>query len=159
MPQTVVPDALMEAFVIEGARPLSGSIRAAGNKNAALPIVAACLLTDETVTLTNVPAITDVETMLELAADLGADVERGGGGEVRMTAAGVSKQELDEELCSRIRASMLFAGPLLARHGRAIVPPPGGDVIGRRRLDPHIHAFAELGAQIDLNGRYEMRAD
>ena len=117
MQQTVVTDALMEAFVIVGARPLSGSIRAAGNKNAALPIVAACLLADEPITLTNVPAITDVETMLDLAADLGADVQRVGGGEVRITAAGISKFELDEELCSRIRASILFAGPLLARHG------------------------------------------
>jgi len=148
MPQTVVTDALMEAFVIEGARPLSGSIRAAGNKNAALPIVAACLLTDGPVTLTNVPAITDAETMLDLAADLGADVERLGGGEVRITGAGTSKFELDEELCSRIRASILFAGPLLARQGQAVIPPPGGDVIGRRRLDTHIHAFQQLGVEI-----------
>jgi UDP-N-acetylglucosamine 1-carboxyvinyltransferase len=159
MPQTVVSDALMEAFVIEGARPLSGSIRAAGNKNAALPIVAACLLTDEPVTLMNVPAITDVETMLELAADLGVEVERLGGGEVRLNAAGISKFELDEELCSRIRASILFAGPLLARHGRAVVPPPGGDVIGRRRLDTHIHALMRLGAKIDLGKGYTMHTE
>ena len=157
MQHTVVTDALMEAFVIEGARPLSGSIRAAGNKNAALPIVAACLLTDEPVTLTNVPAITDVETMLELAADLGADVQRVGGGEVRITGAGISKFELDEELCSRIRASILFAGPLLARHGQAVVPPPGGDVIGRRRLDTHIHALTVLGADISAEKVYRMR--
>ena len=87
MQTTVVSDALMEAFVIEGARPLNGAIRAAGNKNAALPIIAAVLLTDEPVTLTNVPAITDVETMLELVADLGVDVEQVGGGEVRIHAA------------------------------------------------------------------------
>jgi UDP-N-acetylglucosamine 1-carboxyvinyltransferase len=159
MPQTVVSDALMEAFVIEGARPLSGSIRAAGNKNAALPIVAACLLTDETVTLTNVPAITDVETMLELAADLGADIERLGGGEVRISSRGISKYELDEELCSRIRASILFAGPLLARWGRAVVPPPGGDVIGRRRLDTHIHALMRLGADIRTEKVYLMQTE
>src|SRR6187455_61385 len=159
MPQTVVTDALMEAFVIEGARPLSGSIRAAGNKNAALPIVAACLLTDEPVTLTNVPAITDAETMLDLAADLGADVERLGGGEVRISGAGISKFELDEELCSRIRASILFAGPLLARHRQAVVPPPGGDVIGRRRLDTHIHALTRLGADISADKVYRMRTD
>jgi UDP-N-acetylglucosamine 1-carboxyvinyltransferase len=158
MPHTVVSDALMEAFVIEGARPLSGTLRAAGNKNAALPIVAACLLTDEPVTLTNVPSITDVETMLELAADLGADVEHAGGGEVRITAAGVSKFELDDQLCSRIRASILFAGPLLARHGRAVVPPPGGDVIGRRRLDTHIHALTRLGADIRVERAYQMQA-
>jgi UDP-N-acetylglucosamine 1-carboxyvinyltransferase len=159
MPQTAVSDALMEAFVIEGARPLSGSIRAAGNKNAALPIVAACLLTDEPVTLTNVPSITDVETMLDLAADLGVEVERRGGGEVRLNAAGTSKFELDEELCSRIRASILFAGPLLARQGRAVVPPPGGDVIGRRRLDTHIHALMRLGARIDVGKGYTMHTD
>ena len=159
MPQTVVTDALMEAFVIEGARPLSGSIRAAGNKNAALPIVAACLLTEGPVTLTNVPAITDAETMLDLAADLGADVERLGGGEVRITGAGISKFELDEELCSRIRASILFAGPLLARQGQAVIPPPGGDVIGRRRLDTHIHALMQLGADISTEKVYRMRTE
>src|SRR4051795_4231398 len=159
MPQTVVSDALMEAFVIEGARPLTGSIRAAGNKNAALPIAAACLLADGPVTLTNVPAITDVETMLDLAADLGADVERVGGGEVRINGSGITKHELDEELCSRIRASILFAGPLLARHGRALVPPPGGDVIGRRRLDTHIHALARLGADIRAERVYDMRTE
>jgi UDP-N-acetylglucosamine 1-carboxyvinyltransferase len=158
MHTTVVSDALMEAFVIEGARPLNGVIRAAGNKNAALPIIAAALLTDEPVTLTNVPAITDVETMLELVADLGVDVEVGAGGEVRIQAAEVTKRELDEELCSRIRASVLLAGPLLARCGEAIIPPPGGDVIGRRRLDTHIHAFARLGAQVHANRRYHMRA-
>jgi UDP-N-acetylglucosamine 1-carboxyvinyltransferase len=156
MPQTAVSDALMEAFVIEGARPLSGSIRVAGNKNAALPIVAACLLADGPVTLTNVPAITDVETMLDLAADIGVDVERPGGGEVRLNPSGISKHELDEELCSRIRASILFAGPLLARYGRAVVPPPGGDVIGRRRLDTHIHALMRLGARIELGKGYTM---
>jgi UDP-N-acetylglucosamine 1-carboxyvinyltransferase len=147
----------MEAFVIEGARSLSGSIRAAGNKNAALPIVAACLLADEPVTLRNVPSITDVDTMLELAADLGADVERMGAGEVRISGAGIAKHELDEELCSRIRASILFAGPLLARHGRAVVPPPGGDVIGRRRLDTHIHALTRLGADISVDRVYSMQ--
>jgi UDP-N-acetylglucosamine 1-carboxyvinyltransferase len=157
MPQTAVSDALMEAFVIEGARPLSGSIRAAGNKNAALPVIAACLLADEPVTLTNVPAITDVETMLELAADLGAEVEHGGAGEVRISGAGISKFELDEELCSRIRASILFSAPLLARHGRAVVPPPGGDVIGRRRLDTHIHALIRLGADIRTERVYQMQ--
>src|ERR671914_2102076 len=137
MQTTVVSDALMEAFVIEGARPLNGAIRAAGNKNAALPIIAAALLTDEPVTLTNVPAIRDVQTMLELVADLGVEVEQLGAGEVRIHATEPTKTELDEELCSRIRASILLAGPLLARWGEAIVPPPGGDVIGRPRPAPH----------------------
>jgi UDP-N-acetylglucosamine 1-carboxyvinyltransferase len=158
MHSTLVSDALMEAFVIEGASPLNGAIRAAGNKNAALPIIAAALLTEEPVALTNVPAITDVETMLELVADLGVEVEHGAGGEVRIQAVEVTKRELDEELCSRIRASVLLAGPLLARFGEAIIPPPGGDVIGRRRLDTHIHAFTRLGADVHANRRYHMRA-
>src|SRR5215204_1194107 len=159
MPETLVADSLVEAFVIEGGRPLNGSIRAAGNKNAALPIVAACLLTAEPVLLTNVPTITDVQTMLELVADLGVEVEQVGVGEVRLHAGSVFKRELDEELCSRIRASILLAGPLLAREGEAIVPPPGGDVIGRRRLDTHIHALSQLGADIHANRRYTMRAE
>jgi UDP-N-acetylglucosamine 1-carboxyvinyltransferase len=158
VPQTVVSDALMEAFVIEGGRPLSGSIRAAGNKNAALPIIAGALLAEEPVTLTNVPAIRDVETMLELVADLGVDVDAAGDGRVRIHAAALRKHELDEELCTRIRASILLAGPLLARWGEAIVPPPGGDVIGRRRLDTHIHAFVQLGAEIHANRRFHLRA-
>jgi UDP-N-acetylglucosamine 1-carboxyvinyltransferase len=148
-----------ESFVIEGGRALNGTIRAAGNKNGALPILAACVLTDEPVRLTNVPHIRDVETMMELIADLGADVEWAATNEVRVHAGSLPSHELDAELASRIRASFLLAGPLLARVGRADVPPPGGDVIGRRRLDPHIHALTELGAQIALNGRYEMRTD
>jgi UDP-N-acetylglucosamine 1-carboxyvinyltransferase len=159
VPETLVADTLMESFVIEGGRPLDGAIRAAGNKNAALPIVAATLLTDEPVTLTNVPAIRDVDTMLALAADLGVDVRSAGDGAVRIHAVDVSKRELDEELCARIRASILLAGPLLARWGEAIVPPPGGDVIGRRRLDTHIHAFVRLGAEVRANRRFHMRTD
>jgi UDP-N-acetylglucosamine 1-carboxyvinyltransferase len=155
----VVASRASESFVIEGGRPLNGTIRAAGNKNGALPILAACLLTDDEVRLTNVPQIRDVETMIDLIRDLGADVDWAGPNEVRVHAAELVSHELDADLASQIRASFLLAGPLLARVGRAIVPPPGGDVIGRRRLDPHIHAFAELGAQIELNGRYEMRAE
>jgi UDP-N-acetylglucosamine 1-carboxyvinyltransferase len=144
-----------ESFVIEGGHAISGRLRASGNKNAALPILAACLLTDEEVTLTNVPRIRDVETMLALLSALGADLEWTGQNELRVQAQDVG-HEVDEELASRIRASFLLAGPLLARHGRAIVPPPGGDVIGRRRLDPHIHAFNELGAVLDYRNRYEL---
>jgi UDP-N-acetylglucosamine 1-carboxyvinyltransferase len=157
MSQALVSHSVVESFVIEGGRPLAGTVRAAGNKNAALPIVAACLLTGEPVTLTNVPAILDVETMLELVANTGASVERLGPGEVRIHAAGQLEVQLDEELCRRIRASILLSGPLLARCGAAIVPPPGGDVIGRRRLDTHIHALAQLGAEITVDRRYEMR--
>jgi UDP-N-acetylglucosamine 1-carboxyvinyltransferase len=150
-------DPVTEAFVIEGNRALNGHVRAAGNKNGALPILAACLLTEEPVTLSNVPRIRDVETMLELLADVGADIEWTGQNDVRVHAADVRKTELDAELCARMRASFLLAGPLLVRAGSAVVPPPGGDVIGRRRLDPHIHALTELGAEIEINGAYEMR--
>ncbi len=131
--------------MIEGGHALSGRVRASGNKNGALPILAACLLTDEEVRLSNVPRIRDVETMLGLLGAIGADAEWIGANEVRVQARDIG-HEVDEALASQIRASFLLAGPLLARHGRAVVPPPGGDVIGRRRLDPHIHAFGELGA-------------
>ena len=152
-----VTPAVAEAFVIEGARPLSGSIRVAGNKNGALPILAATLLTTEPVSLTNVPRIRDVDTMIELLADLGADAAWTGPNEVRVHAANVSKTAPEPRLCSRMRASFLLAGPLLARFGSATMAPPGGDVIGRRRLDPHMHAFAELGADVDVDIQYEMR--
>lgn len=153
-----VASAVADVFVIEGARPLNGRIRAAGNKNGALPILAACLLTNEPVTLTNVPRIRDVETMMELLSDLGAEVGWTGPNEVRVHTANVTKSAPDASLCSRIRASFLLAGPLLARFGSATMPPPGGDVIGRRRLDPHMHAFASLGAEIEVDRQYEMRA-
>jgi UDP-N-acetylglucosamine 1-carboxyvinyltransferase len=147
----------MEAFVIEGGHRLSGTLKAAGNKNGALPILAATLLTGEPVTLSNVPRIRDVQTMLDLLDDLGVEVSWTGPNEVRVVAAGVSKHELDPVLCGRMRASFLLAGPLLGRFGRATVPLPGGDVIGRRRLDPHIHAFARMGTEIELREHYEMR--
>src|SRR5215216_3965643 len=140
---TLVAEALMESFVIEGGTPLSGRVSAAGNKNGALPILAATVIASEPVVLSNVPRIRDVETMLALLADIGADVDWIGPNEVRVDSGNANKFELDPELCSRIRASFLLAGPLLARFGRASVPPPGGDVIGRRRLDPHIHALVE----------------
>lgn len=143
--------------MIEGGHPLSGRVRAAGNKNGALPILAATLLTDEPVTLANVPRIRDVDTMLALLASLGAEVEWTAPNEVRVHTAEIATHEIDESLATRIRASFLLAGPLLARLGRASVPPPGGDVIGRRRLDPHIHAFAELGATLEINGRYDLK--
>jgi UDP-N-acetylglucosamine 1-carboxyvinyltransferase len=154
-----VAPALADAFVIEGSRRLSGTIRAAGNKNGALPIIASCLLADGPVALSNVPRIRDVDTMLDLLVDLGGDASWTGLNEVSVDARGASKSSPDEGLCSKIRASFLLAGPLLARFGRASMPPPGGDVIGRRRLDPHLHAFNELGAVMDLTGRlYELEA-
>ena len=147
------------ALVIEGGNPLSGRIRASGNKNGALPILAACLLADEPVTLSNVPRIRDVETMLEILCGTGASAEWTGPNEVRVDPQGLSSYEVDAVLAERIRASFLLAGPLLARLGRASVPPPGGDVIGRRRLDPHIHALERLGAKIEIESRYEMQTE
>jgi UDP-N-acetylglucosamine 1-carboxyvinyltransferase len=149
----------MQSFVIEGGRPLSGRVRASGNKNGALPILAASILASDEVRLTNVPRIQDVETMVALLGDIGADIEWTGPNDVRIDPSGVDKTELDPDLCREIRASFLLAGPLLSRFGRVTVPPPGGDVIGRRRLDTHIHAFQELGVEVELNGAYEMRAD
>jgi len=149
----------MQSFVIEGGHPLSGTVRASGNKNAALPILAACVLASDEVLLTNVPRIRDVETMVELLADIGAQVEWVGSNDVRVDSADVSKTDLDAGLAREIRASFLLAGPLLSRFGRVTVPPPGGDVIGRRRLDTHMHAFAALGAEIEADGVYDLRAD
>ena len=119
MPSTVVADALMETFVIEGAQSLNGRITASGNKNGALPILAGCLLTDEPVTLKNVPRIRDVETMVELLTQLGADAEWTSANEVHVHASDLATTEVDNELASRIRASFLLAGPLLARVGAA----------------------------------------
>src|SRR6476469_6941877 len=148
----------VESFVIEGGVPLRGTVRPAGNKNAALPILAACLLTADPVTLDNVPRIRDVEAMIELLCDIGAEVEWLGPNRLRVWAAEVTKTSLDPELCTRIRASILAAGPLLARFGSADVPPPGGDVIGRRRVDTHLMAFAALGAELEADREYRLRA-
>jgi len=139
----------MEKFVIEGGVPLSGTIVPAGNKNGALPILAACLLTDDEVILRNVPRIRDVEAMTLLLEQLGARVQWLGPGEISIDSSSVDSWEVDRELAERIRASFLLAGPLLARFGRAEMPPPGGDVIGRRRLDPHLDAFRALGASVE----------
>ena len=139
----------MEKFIINGGVPLAGTIVPAGNKNGALPILAACLLTEEEVLLRNVPRISDVETMMELLDTLGARVEWRGPNVVSVEASGALHCEVDRRLSERIRASFLLAGPLLARFGRARMPPPGGDVIGRRRLDPHLDAFKALGATVE----------
>jgi UDP-N-acetylglucosamine 1-carboxyvinyltransferase len=139
----------MEKFVIEGGVPLSGTIVPAGNKNGALPILAACLLTEDEVVLRNVPAIADVEAMLLLLESLGASVAWTAPGEVSVITKGVDRYDVDRDLAERLRASFLLAGPLLARFGRAQMAPPGGDVIGRRRLDPHLDAFRALGATIE----------
>jgi UDP-N-acetylglucosamine 1-carboxyvinyltransferase len=156
---TAVAEALAGSFVIEGGRPLSGRVRAAGNKNGALPILAASLLTHEPVLLQNVPRIRDVEVMLEVIATLGADAEWVGPNEVRVHAEDLARVEIDDDLGRQIRTSILLAGPLLARYGRVVVPPPGGDVIGRRRIDTHVHALSALGARVTVNRRYEMETD
>ncbi len=159
MAETAVADTLAEAFVIEGGRPLEGRVRAAGNKNAALPLLAACVLAQDEVRLENVPRIRDVETMMALLNDIGGEAEWTGPNEVRVNGAPATRNELSESLCSRMRASILLAGPLLARFGRAVVPAPGGDPIGRRRLDVHMHALAELGADVRYAQPFEFRAE
>jgi UDP-N-acetylglucosamine 1-carboxyvinyltransferase len=139
----------LEKFVIEGGVPLSGTVTPAGNKNGALPILAACLLTDDEIILRNVPRISDVEAMVRLLEMLGARVEWIGTSEVLVDCSTVDTTDVDPATAERIRASFLLAGPLLARFGIARMPPPGGDVIGRRRLDPHLDAFRSLGALVD----------
>ncbi len=142
----------MSIFEVEGGHELAGSIRPTGNKNAALPCLAATLLAQEPVTLRNVPRIRDVETLLEILASLGAEVRWREAGVVEVDASGVEAGRPDPMLAERIRASILLAGPLLARFGAVTLPPPGGDVIGRRRLDSHFLAFRAMGAEIDLQG-------
>jgi UDP-N-acetylglucosamine 1-carboxyvinyltransferase len=138
----------MEKFIIQGGVPLSGEIVPAGNKNAALPILAACLLTEEELVVRNVPRIRDVQSMLGLLERLGVKVAWMGENELRLQADNIIGTEVDEELADRIRASFLVAGPLLARFGDVRMPPPGGDTIGRRRLDAHLDAFRDLGAKV-----------
>ena len=142
---------LMEKFVIEGGVPLSGTVVPAGNKNAALPLLAACLLTDQQVVLHNVPKIRDTQALLDLLTALGVKVEHRDGNTVALQADDVRTTDVDADLAERIRASVLVGGPLLARFGSALLPPPGGDVIGRRRLDPHLDAFRALGAVVELD--------
>ncbi len=138
----------MQKFVIQGGVPLSGEITAAGNKNAALPILAACLLTEEEVVIANVPRIRDTEAQIALLAKLGVEVAWTEANTVSLCAKNVTDTTLDEDLSAAIRASFLMAGPLLARFGEVHMPPPGGDFIGRRRLDAHLDAFRELGARV-----------
>ncbi|MGZ8621416.1 MAG: UDP-N-acetylglucosamine 1-carboxyvinyltransferase [Solirubrobacterales bacterium] len=148
----------VEKFVIQGGAPLSGEIVAAGNKNAALPILAACLLTEEELVIRNVPRIRDVDSMLLLLEGLGVQVEWTDDNELRLRANSVGSTDVDEAPASRIRASFLAAGPLLARFGKATMPPPGGDTIGRRRLDAHLDAFVDLGAMVGGDPAIELSA-
>jgi len=147
----------MPAYDVEGGIPLGGRVRPAGNKNAALPALAAALLTDEEVVLDNVPRIGDVQSMLELLRSLGAEAGWDGDNRVRIRALDLGPTEVEAPLAKRIRASILLAGPLLARLGRIVLPPPGGDVIGRRRLDSHVLALSRLGADIETGALYRMQ--
>lgn len=144
----------MDQYRIEGGHPITGTIRASGNKNAALPCIAAAILADGPVVLRNMPEIEDVHVMLDVYRALGGEVRALAPNEYRLSLADLPSSDVPIELAKKIRASILFAGPLLARLGRASLPPPGGDVIGRRRLDTHFLALTELGAAVEIDGRY-----
>ena len=144
-------------YIVEGGHKLRGAIEPSGNKNAALPIIAAALLTDQPVTLENVPRIRDTETLVELIRSVGASAEWRGRNRLTVHAKHIRAADLDPDLCARIRASILLAGPLLARCGELTLPPPGGDVIGRRRLDTHFLAFEQLGASVTATDRLEFK--
>lgn len=150
----------MPKFIVQGGHPLRGTVQPAGNKNAALPMLAATLLTDGEVVLENVPSIRDVHTLLDLLQKLGAEVNWTGPNEVTICAADVGRVHLDEAAAARIRASILLAGPMVARTGGMHLPPPGGDVIGRRRMDTHFLALERLGTQVVRDGSvYHLRAE
>jgi UDP-N-acetylglucosamine 1-carboxyvinyltransferase len=148
----------MEEFIIEGGVPLQGEITPAGNKNAALPLLAACLLTEEPIVLHNVPEIRDVLDMRSLIESIGTQVEVTGQKTWQLTSTTVHPADLDPNLCRRIRASILLAGPVTARSGRLRLPPPGGDVIGRRRLDTHMLALQALGAQVTYDRMFDLQS-
>lgn len=148
----------MEKFIIDGGTPLRGEMTPSGNKNAALPILAACLLTESPVILRNVPHIRDVNDMRHLIESLGVSVEELDANTWQVTAREVRPADLDPELCRRIRASILLAGPMTARMGELRLSPPGGDVIGRRRVDTHILALKRLGAEVTYDRSFEFHA-
>ncbi|MGM0577216.1 MAG: UDP-N-acetylglucosamine 1-carboxyvinyltransferase [Myxococcota bacterium] len=149
----------MERFVIEGGKSLEGTVRPSGSKNEALPVLAACLLTPEPVILKNLPDIADVQIMLQVLEAMGSKVERLADDTVRVTTPEVKGTTLDPTLCRRIRASILFAGPMLGRMGEVELPPPGGDVIGRRRLDTHFLGLEALGAALEVGETYVLKGD
>ncbi len=149
----------MYEYHIEGGFPVKGTIKASGNKNAALPCIAASLLTGDTVILRNIPLIEDTGVMLEVLKALGASVENIAPHDWKICAKNITTNSIPLELSKKIRASILFAGPLLARTGKVIMPPPGGDVIGRRRLDTHFLALTELGAHVSIDGKFEFSAN
>jgi len=149
----------MDKFIIRGGKPLSGTMRPSGNKNAALPLMASCLLTEEPVVLHNLPDITDTRTMRRLLESLGVKIRQiGESSSYELHAKEVHPSDLDPDICRQIRASILLAGPMVARSGGLILPPPGGDVIGRRRVDTHILALSKLGATFTYNGTLQFSA-
>jgi UDP-N-acetylglucosamine 1-carboxyvinyltransferase len=149
----------MDKFIIEGGVPLSGEVTPAGNKNAALPLLAASLLTNEPIILRNIPQIQDTLVMRNLIESLGVQIEDLDDTSWRVTARDLRLADLNPELCRRIRASILIAGPLAARIGEFKLPPPGGDVIGRRRLDTHILALRALGVDVEYDRGFTFQAD
>lgn len=149
----------MEQFIIKGGQPLSGTVIPSGNKNAALPLMAATLLTDQPVILRNLPRIRDVHTMMQLLADLGVAITELDRHTFRFQATDLHKTKLDPDLCRDIRASILLAGPMLARLRSVELPPPGGDVIGRRRVDTHFLVFSRLGAEVQVDGEFRLNAE
>ncbi|MDR0448204.1 MAG: UDP-N-acetylglucosamine 1-carboxyvinyltransferase [Treponema sp.] len=144
----------MSQYLITGGSPICGKIKASGNKNAALPCIAAAILTDEPVILRNIPEIEDVQVMLDVFRSLGGTVEQVEPNMYRFSMGNINESRVPVEAAIKIRASILFAGPLLARTGKVILPPPGGDVIGRRRLDTHFLALTELGAEVSVKDAF-----
>jgi len=149
----------MEKLMIEGGHPISGTLVPSGNKNAALPLLAACLLTEESVTLRNMPDIGDIHTMAEILTDIGVAVEQIDPNTWRIEAQTVQTNELSPDLFGRIRGSITLAGPMLARTGSVHMPRPGGDVIGRRRVDTHFLALSALGAEVDSNISFRLKCN
>lgn len=150
----------MDKFVITGGRPLRGTMQPSGNKNAALPMMAACLLTAEPVILHNMPNIKDTQTMRKLLESLGMEIEvLENSSSWRFQAKNITPSDLDPDLCRQIRASILLAGPMVARYGDLVLPPPGGDVIGRRRVDTHVLALEKLGATFRFNGVFDFKSE
>jgi UDP-N-acetylglucosamine 1-carboxyvinyltransferase len=148
----------MDKFVVEGGFPLQGQVTPSGNKNAAIPLLTACLLTDEPVILHNMPLIGDVNTMRQIIESLGVEITRLEPHTWRIQAKEVRQAELDPDLCRKVRTSILLAGPMTARVGELHLPPPGGDVIGRRRVDTHILSLRSLGANVDYDRIFHFRA-
>ena len=149
----------MYKYIIEGNRPHSGKIKAGGNKNAALPCLCAALLTDQKVVLRNIPEIEDVKVMMNVMRELGVEIEKIEDGVFSLEAKNINTVVVPKEGAQKMRASILLAGPLLARCRRAVLPPPGGDVIGRRRLDTHFLAFEALGAEIHIDSEFKIQGD